>query len=556
MQLIRLLLAISFTALIIAGFLGCASTGANHRIVQGDLEGRNFKPVPSVPNHRAEAMDQRAYDFFVNGLLYEGIGDLFNASLSYRKAFRVYPDSYEIGLSLAEVLYRMRQPDEALNVLKKVDLKTVDVFRLEGACYQQIGDERSAKDSYLNAIALDSTSEDAYIFLAGYYRRRNNLDSTAWTYGELIRLQPENYELRNELGKMLVFGGRPDEAKTVFRESIAVNPGITNAIAYVSLGELFEMEEQKDSAKAVFKEGLKVEPGNTMLNKAMVRMYLDTDSVVQAIPYVRALALATPEDTDAQRRLAIMYFSADSLAQADSVFSSLVGTGEKVPANHFYLGRIALIGEDYPRAAKEFKTLTNLADSVSDGWLGLALTQGHMGDTAAQIETYRQGIEHMRDEKSALSLYFALGAAYEQDDQVDSAVAAFEEILDHDPENHQAMNYLGYTLADRNIRLDYARDLIAKANELKPNNAAYMDSYGWVYYRLGDYKKALDYLEEAAKLDNDPVIFDHLGDAYLAVGKPEEAKVWWQKALEKQPDNTAIKEKLGVDSLPPSADKP
>jgi len=552
----KLLFVIFILTLTAVGATGCSSTAARQDLAETGIDGSKFRPAPTVQRPVSQEMDLRAYNFFVNGLLYEGIGDLENAAISYRKAYRVYPDSYEIGLTLAEVLYRMRRPDQALEVLGQVSLKTVDFFQLEGACYQQVGNERAAKDAYLNAIALDSTQENAYIFLAGYYRRRNNLDSTAWTYEQLIRLQPENYELRNELGKMLVFGGRSEQAREVFRESIRTNSSIDNVMAYVSLGELYEIDKQTDSAKAILKEGLEIAPGNALLNRGMVRLYLEEDSVLQAIPFVRALAEASPEDTDASRRLGIMYFSVDSLAQADSVFSSLVGTGEKEPANHFYLGRIALMGDDYTRARDEFGTLTQLADSVSDGWLGLALAHVRLGDTTEQIETYREGLQHMRDEKSAIALYFALGAAFEQADEVDSAIAAFKEILKHDPDNAQALNYLGYTLADRNMQLDYAKDLIARAVKLQPNNAAYLDSYGWVYYRLGDYTRALEYLESAAKLDNDPVIFDHLGDAYLATGQPEEAKVWWRKALEQQPDNAEIKEKLGVESLPPSADKP
>lgn len=556
MLLKRLLLYIAVLGLAGVMLSACGSTAARDDLAQPNIDGSEFRPAPSPKDSPVEEIDYRAYNVFVNGLLYEGIGDLENAAASFRRAFQIYPDSYEIGFALAEVLYRSRKPDEALKILDRITLRTVDVFRLQGACYQQVGDERAAKNAYLNAIALDSTQKNAYIFLAGYYRRRNNLDSTIWTYQQLIRLQPQNYELRNELGKMMVFAGRSEQAREVFRRSIESNPTMENVEAYVSLSELYELSQKLDSAKMVLREGLAKDPYNQPLNRGMVRIYLEADSVVQAIPYVRALSRAAPEDFDAARRLGIMYFSVDSLAQADSVFSSLVGTGDKVPANHFYLGRIALIEENYSRARDQFETLTDLADSVSDGWMGLALAQSRLGDTAAQLETYREGIEHMRDEQSAINLYFALGAAFEQADMLDSAVATFETILKHDPDNTQALNYLGYTLADRNVRLEYAKSLIAKAVKLKPNTAAYLDSYGWVYYRLGDYIKALEYLQAAAELDNDPVIFDHLGDAYLATGQPEQARVWWRKALEKQPDNDAIKEKLGVESLPPSADKP
>ena len=77
-----------------------------------------------------------------------------------------------------------------------------------------------------------------------------------------------------------------------------------------------------------------------------------------------------------------------------------------------------------------------------------------------------------------------------------------------------------------------------------PENAAFLDSYGWVFYRQGKYKKAVEYLKKAVSLDSDPVIFDHLGDAYKAKGDTAQARTWWQKALELSPEDEAIKQKL------------
>ena len=123
-------------------------------------------------------------------------------------------------------------------------------------------------------------------------------------------------------------------------------------------------------------------------------------------------------------------------------------------------------------------------------------------------------------------------------------MATFEEIISHDPDHAQSLNYLGYMLADRGEQLDYARDLIGRAVDLSPDNAAFLDSFGWVYYRMGEYEEALKHLQRAVELDIDPVIFDHLGDTFHALGRVDQAKEWWQRALEQEPDNEDIKRKL------------
>ena len=101
----------------------------------------------------------------------------------------------------------------------------------------------------------------------------------------------------------------------------------------------------------------------------------------------------------------------------------------------------------------------------------------------------------------------------------DKAENAFREVLRLNPDNSSAMNYLGYMFADRNIRLEEALKLVNKALELEPHNGAYLDSLGWVYYRLDKLDEAVDNLKQAAqKVSRDPVVHDHLGDVYFRQG--------------------------------------
>jgi tetratricopeptide (TPR) repeat protein len=179
-----------------------------------------------------------------------------------------------------------------------------------------------------------------------------------------------------------------------------------------------------------------------------------------------------------------------------------------------------------------------------DGWLGLGFAYRRLNQPDREIQTYENGLLRMRSETSAIELYFAMGAAFEQIGNVDSAITSFEEILKHDPDHAQTLNYLGYMLADRGIRLEYARELLERVIKLEPNNAAYLDSYGWVFFRMGNYPEAVRYLKMAADLGDDWVIFDHLGDAYHALGEDNLAREWWQKALTRQPDNEALKQKI------------
>jgi tetratricopeptide (TPR) repeat protein len=112
-------------------------------------------------------------------------------------------------------------------------------------------------------------------------------------------------------------------------------------------------------------------------------------------------------------------------------------------------------------------------------------------------------------------------------------VAALKKVIELNPDHTDALNYLGYSYADKGINLDEALSLIRRALELKPESGYITDSLGWLYFKMGRYEDALFYLKKAAEIvKDDPVIFEHLGDVYAAEGKSDEALKTWEKAIE------------------------
>lgn len=108
------------------------------------------------------------------------------------------------------------------------------------------------------------------------------------------------------------------------------------------------------------------------------------------------------------------------------------------------------------------------------------------------------------------------------------------------PDSPLAYNALGYSLADRNLRLDEARALIEKAYKLSPDDFYILDSMGWVLYRQGDLPGALDYLEKARAKRNDPEVVAHLGEVLWAMGRRDEARKLWQDMQKQHPGNEAL----------------
>jgi tetratricopeptide (TPR) repeat protein len=135
-----------------------------------------------------------------------------------------------------------------------------------------------------------------------------------------------------------------------------------------------------------------------------------------------------------------------------------------------------------------------------------------------------------KDEKE--NILFMRGAMYERMKKYDEAEETFRKVLEMNPENSSAMNYLGYMLADRSVRLQEAHDLIKKALDQEPNNGAYLDSMGWVFFRLNKLPEAEQNLRRALQfMSSDPTVHDHLGDVYFHQGKIREAIAQWQNSL-------------------------
>jgi tetratricopeptide (TPR) repeat protein len=140
--------------------------------------------------------------------------------------------------------------------------------------------------------------------------------------------------------------------------------------------------------------------------------------------------------------------------------------------------------------------------------------------------------------------HFYLGSIYNELKNNYLAEKELKEALKLKPDYPEALNFLGYLYVEENKNLNQAVIMIKKAMEREPNNGAYIDSLGWFYFKKNKFKEAVKELEKASSLLEDPVIYDHRGDAYFKLGDVEKAKQSWQKSLKLDPNQQGVKEKL------------
>jgi tetratricopeptide (TPR) repeat protein len=166
------------------------------------------------------------------------------------------------------------------------------------------------------------------------------------------------------------------------------------------------------------------------------------------------------------------------------------------------------------------------------------------------LAVLQKGLEQNREDTN---LHFQLGAIYNELGDFEEAVAQMKDVLRLRPDSADALNYLGYSYAERGNNLQEALEMIEKAMVLEPNNGYITDSLGWVYYKLGNYEKAATELEKANQLTpDDPTITEHLADVYFKLNQLQKALSFYQESLtlEPKPDqiervNKKIKEVTG-----------
>lgn len=139
---------------------------------------------------------------------------------------------------------------------------------------------------------------------------------------------------------------------------------------------------------------------------------------------------------------------------------------------------------------------------------------------------------------------YLLGYFYEEKGLRKKAIKIWKKSLEFNPIHPDTLNSLGYLYAEQGKNLNEAKELIEKALEQDPNNGAYLDSLGWVYFKAKDYKKAEDNLKKAIIFAKDPVIYGHLGDLYINLNKIDEALNNYKKGLELDPDNKSLQKKI------------
>ncbi len=277
--------------------------------------------------------------------------------------------------------------------------------------------------------------------------------------------------------------------------------------------------------------------------------------------YVRTASYLRPNHVDS---LLLSAQVLDKLGQYELAVATYKKIPQTSPDYHAAeMGRAeALRRAAKPDAAIEvLEQLTSQQPTLAPAYSALGDLHRQQEQYEAAIQSYDKALEYSdRDAPARWFLLYARGISHERLKHWDDAETDFRRALDINPDQPQVLNYLGYSLVERQTNLEEALGMIERAVAARPDSGYIVDSLGWVLYRLGRYDEAVEHMETAvALMPVDPVVNDHLGDVYWAVGRLREAEFQWKRALsfidpddtdsEAEPDRIRRKLEVGLDTV-------
>ncbi len=500
----------------------------------------------------------KAAAHFATAVSAEANQDLETALKHFVAAAQADPGNEDLVLQVAGRLLEVKRAEEAADVLLRAAARpdaSAQISAWLALAYASQGKTAQAIAANRAALAKDPALLVAYQHLWTLYAEHGQP-------GEALQVIDEAAGQRTTqvgyaLGVAELYGSylraRPEDTGTVKPKMIQAldraaalrgpDTELTQRVAdaYKRLGEW-------DKAEALYRELLERDPDLPLARESLVDLYLRTGKTDRAVAQLQAIARDYPANEQASFVLGTIAYQQRNYAEAEQQFERTRVLRPEFEPVYYELASVKLalkkptealdvLGEARRRFAKSFQL---------EFYTGLACAQAKQYDDAVKHFTEAEIIARATEPaRLGPSLYFQLGAACERRGDYAEAETHFRRCLELAPDFAEALNYLGYMWADRGEKLDEARTLIEKALKLEPDNGAYLDSLGWVLFKLKQPRAALDWIQKAIAHTEEPdaTLYDHLGDVQAALGEWAPARDAWRKSLEIE-SSDAVKQKL------------
>lgn len=425
---------------------------------------------------------------------------------------------------------------------------------------------------YLDDIIDSSEMSEATLFssVLSVLSREKNITTVLSVTHRIAQKHPERAHAQFLHGMLAAQGDKSVEALEYLDRALAIQDieGAHNARANL----LLKLDRREEAVISLYRAVLAT-PDNQKLRLTYARLLVDVRQYEKARVEFEILHQASPQDADLLYSLGLLSLESRRLDDAEKFMLKLVQMNQREGESQYYLGRINE-GLGRYRKAIDWYRQVHVSEYLFDAKLHIAELLGKTGQYGEAHDYLDAMLKGSQSNGSLVRIYLAIGELLRSETRYEEAVEVYTtalgivpgntdllysrglvaerigridileqdilEILKTEPNNAQALNVLGYTLADQTDRYQEAHTYLKRAIEIRPEDAAIIDSLGWVNYRLGNYDEAIRLLRRALSRFDDSEIAAHLGEVLWVSGAQGEARSVWQRALRKVPDDPLL----------------
>ncbi len=504
-------------------------------------------------------------------------GDLAGARVAFLRAIEKDPESAYLELRVSRLIAQLDDLQGAIEHASRaheMDPDNEEARILLGGYYRFARDVSGAQ-SVLQGPNGEIISDTTALLLYQIYLENDHIDDARLVAEDLVVNRPEVLGGYMALATVYERMGRPNSAESTLRMAVAEYPD--RFVLYSRLARLKRSTGDVRGEVAVYREILERHPHHRGSLLSLGDALITAKDLEAAVEVYAEIVEHYPEDLRSLRRFASLEFAAGRHAQAALLLEDGLARNPEQFELAFSLGQVRRSMGDDAGAMEAFDTIPEGHPSYNEARgqvVAILERQERYDEAIAELNLLRASNPSRTFDFQAAGLYqragdfaggrriidamllqdpndeealYQLGVLYGLDQQYDLAVATMERVLEVNPDNAHALNYVGYSWAERGINLDKAEEYILRALSQRPNDGFIADSLGWVYYMRGKSllrqsrsEHEIEVLERARKqlvmaaelTGGDPVVSEHLGDVYFSLDQKDRAIEYYREAVE------------------------
>lgn len=440
-------------------------------------------------------------------------------------------------------------------------LRSASFAREVEATGKQMANNVAAMDHFIRGVIADNMED--------YYR-------AVFEYQEALEADSESPFIYVALAQDYVILGKIPQALDLLKTALEIDSNYIPALELLA-GLLLNTDKWLDALE-YYERLAELDTTEVEYPFQLLRLYIQKGNFDRADTMYQRVVAMEGESKGLLLQIATILLLGNNVHRATPYLERLAQLDSTDAAVIYTLGTLYLQRQDTALAQTHFERAPTLQPKIARYWMGLAILQMDMDDYTEACQTLERAVEAIPEdpglwsllggcqnqagmtEKAILSLqetlrldttnYSALGVlalTYDRLDSVQKVIELYERALQLSDSAVVFLNNYAYTLAERGMDLAHAKVMAEKACAAEPENASFLDTMGWVFFRLKDYHSAIHWLRKAMKSDpNNAPILEHLGDVYQDNGSKSKARKYYKKALKLDPESESLRRKLGL----------